>query len=288
MYGYIYKITNRVNLKLYIGQTRRTVSKRFQEHLTRADYYCKRYGNVAYKYMHLYLAMVKYGKDNFSVETIDYADSQEELDEKEKFWIHYFDTVTSGYNMLEGSTKANPMDSTVVKAKHDLIMQSDEVKAKISKTLSNTLKKNGRSEAYRRKISEAQRDRKCFVKDGKRTYTAGANTEKINQLLEEGWLLVSKDKKVSTRIINTNNIFATRSVPVYCILNTGERFDFESILDAGLWWYQTEKPFGNNYSEATYQRKIKMSIQKGEITGRICENNKYKNIKITNIQWFYK
>ena len=305
MYGYIYKITNKLNGKVYIGQTTRTVEKRFQEHLTRAEYYCRRYGKAEYKYMHLYLAMVKDGKENFFVETIDIATSREELDDKEKYWIRQLRAVELGYNMLSGSSTANPMDSALVKAKHDKIMQTVEVRKRISKTLSETLRKNGRSEEYRKKISESQRDRQCFIKNGKRTYTAGANHEKINQLLADGWVCITKVKqnrapKDSTKNANSKRVkelkaakelrksFATRSIPVYCILDTGERFDFESILDAGIWWYETFKPFGEIYSDSNYQRKIKASIKTNHIQSRLLIDNRYKTVYITNIQWFYK
>lgn len=305
MYGYIYKITNKLNGKVYIGQTTRTVEIRFREHLTRAEYYCRRYGKAEYKYMHLYLAIVKDGKENFFVETIDTAASREELDKKEKYWIRQLCTVEQGYNMLNGGSTANPMDSALIKAKHDKIMQTAEVRARISKTLSETLQRNGRSEEYRKKISESQRDRQCFVKNGKRTYTAGANHEKINQLLADGWIRITKVKqnraiKNSTKNVSTQPAkvpkatkeprkeFATRSVPVYCIVDTGERFEFESILDAGVWWYKTFKPFGETYSESNYQRKIKASIKTNHIQSRLLVDNRYKTVYITNIQWFYK
>ena len=48
---------------------------------------------------------------------------------------------------------------------------------------------------------------------------------------------------------------ASRSLGVYCILDTGETLEFDSILHAGKWWYDNYKPFGEVYSTATYQRK---------------------------------
>lgn len=78
------------------------------------------------------------------------------------------------------------MNSSIVKEKHDNKMRSKEVREKISKTLSETLKQNGRSEAYRKKISDSQKDRQCFKKGTKITYTAGANIDKINQLTADG------------------------------------------------------------------------------------------------------
>lgn len=76
IYGYIYKITNNINSKVYIGQTTRTVEARFQEHL----HSCTQKAKAT---MHLYSAMKLYGKEKFKVETIDSAESQEELNKKE-------------------------------------------------------------------------------------------------------------------------------------------------------------------------------------------------------------
>lgn len=73
----VYKIYNDINDKIYIGQTNRTIEKRFQIHKNdskRIDTY-------------FYRAMRKYGVEHFFIELIDTATSQEELDEKEFQWI---------------------------------------------------------------------------------------------------------------------------------------------------------------------------------------------------------
>ena len=66
--GYIYKITNSVNKKIYIGKTVRTVSVRFREHLDRADENYQSY---------LYNAIRKYGQENFIVETIEEVNDED-------------------------------------------------------------------------------------------------------------------------------------------------------------------------------------------------------------------
>lgn len=92
--GFIYKITNTINNKIYIGQTRRSVKERFNKHL----YDCNRDGYDKYS---LYRAMKKYGKENFIVETIEKVDNQY-LDEREQYWISYYDSFKNGYNMTIG------------------------------------------------------------------------------------------------------------------------------------------------------------------------------------------
>ena len=92
--GYIYKIINLSNQKLYIGQTKKTIEERFKNHLKLA----KRHINRC-----LYDAMNKYGYDNFTIKQIEQIPDQY-LDEREKYWITYYNTTNRnyGYNMTAG------------------------------------------------------------------------------------------------------------------------------------------------------------------------------------------
>ena len=92
--GYIYKITNKVNNKAYIGQTIKTVEKRFQQHKNNSN---KPY----FSQIVLYKAFNKYGIQNFKCETIEEIPN-EQLDEREKYWIEYYDTYFNGYNSTLG------------------------------------------------------------------------------------------------------------------------------------------------------------------------------------------
>ncbi len=58
MYGYIYKISNLKNSKVYIGQTTKTIGERYNMHLKAST-------NKSKKTLHLYQAMNKYGIENF-------------------------------------------------------------------------------------------------------------------------------------------------------------------------------------------------------------------------------
>ena len=90
--GYIYKITNNVNNKCYIGQTERTIQIRWLEHIRPSKYKSE---------LPLYRAISKYGIDNFSIEEIEECNNTN-LDEREIYWIDYFDTYRNGYNCTEG------------------------------------------------------------------------------------------------------------------------------------------------------------------------------------------
>lgn len=95
--GNIYKITNKINNKVYIGQTKQTVEARWKRHLQCAKSKVNRY---------LYNAMNHYGYDNFVLEVIEQCDDTL-LDEREKYWIQYYNSFNNGYNMTLGGGGGN-------------------------------------------------------------------------------------------------------------------------------------------------------------------------------------
>lgn len=103
MYGIIYKITNTINGKIYIGQTIHTFSSR----------YCGDISNT--KNEHLRRAIAYYGKDAFRVdEVFDTAESKEELDEKERFYISLYKSNQKryGYNLMSGGHNGTHAEET--------------------------------------------------------------------------------------------------------------------------------------------------------------------------------
>lgn len=93
--GYIYKITNTVNGKMYIGQTRQTIARRWTEHKQ-----CSKSKNLGYESL-LYQAMKKYGIKSFVVEEVEEC-SDELLNDREIYWIAHYGTVENGYNISRG------------------------------------------------------------------------------------------------------------------------------------------------------------------------------------------
>lgn len=91
----VYKITNTINDKVYIGQTVNSLKKRWMGH--RVD--CKRNKNNH----PMYNAMRKHGVENFTIEEISGANSHTELNYQEWLLIHKNNTLwPNGYNMKEG------------------------------------------------------------------------------------------------------------------------------------------------------------------------------------------
>lgn len=106
IYGYIYMVKNKVDNKIYIGQT------------SQKGGFSRRYKHNLPKYtdnIHLKRAIQKYGIDNFEInEEYDIAYSMEELDEKERKYINEFKATDHkyGYNIREGGSNGKLAEST--------------------------------------------------------------------------------------------------------------------------------------------------------------------------------
>lgn len=101
----IYMVTNLINNKKYIGLTTNTFNIRYGAPGVGSERMFKYYsykGNSMNE--HLFNSMKKYGIENFKVEIIDCAEDDEELKEKEKFWISFYNACDDryGYNVSEG------------------------------------------------------------------------------------------------------------------------------------------------------------------------------------------
>lgn len=91
--GKIYKITNELNKKVYIGCTVSSLEKRYYEHLYRCfktDYKSKLYNSIK-----------KYGEENFTIELIEECDI-DKIYETEKKYIEQYDSFKNGLNSTFG------------------------------------------------------------------------------------------------------------------------------------------------------------------------------------------
>ena len=106
MLGIIYKITNKINNKVYIGQTTQTLNLRWQGH-------CQNINNGSYQ-MVIKRAIHKYGKENFIIEEIEEC-NQELLNEREKYWIQFYNSYENGYNSTLGGQDYTKMPKLIKK-----------------------------------------------------------------------------------------------------------------------------------------------------------------------------
>lgn len=104
----IYKVTNLVNQKVYIGQSVNSLNHRKNQHYKESKYH--KNDNT---YFHN--ALRKYPKQSFFWEVIERVDSLEELNAKEIYWIDYYHSTDKekGYNLkLGGNNGGKCCDST--------------------------------------------------------------------------------------------------------------------------------------------------------------------------------
>jgi group I intron endonuclease len=127
---FIYKITNKVNNKVYIGQSVRPIKKRFNRHINDA---------IRNKLdTHFARAIRKYGKDNFICEVIDTAKNQNDLTLKEQYWIQYYDSVKMGYNETDAISKCGG-NTYASKTEEELLEISERIrKSKVGKLNPNS------------------------------------------------------------------------------------------------------------------------------------------------------
>lgn len=152
----IYKITNLINGKIYVGQTMRSIEERFKEHCCTDS----AIGN----------AIRKYGKGNFKLELIAECETNEAANELEMYWIKELNCkAPNGYNLTDGGERRSGFKHT------------DEEKAKIAafskaywSNSKNRLKQSEFFKAYRAehpfsegtksKISDAKKNHEVTLK----------------------------------------------------------------------------------------------------------------------------
>lgn len=132
MYGYIYKTTNIINGKIYIGQHKAT---KFDPTY---------FGSGK----HFLNALKKYGVDSFSCEILEWCETQSLANSRERFWIAYYNAKdrSVGYNITDGgegwkgahhSKETREKISRAKTGSHPkrVYIVSDETRKKISSTL---------------------------------------------------------------------------------------------------------------------------------------------------------
>ena len=117
----VYKITNDINGKIYVGQTIGTLQNRWRGHLSKAKNGCS---------FALHNAIRKYGSEHFHPEVIDIACSHDELDKKEAYWISELNSkIPNGYNIREGGQTSRFSPETLRK-KHEALYQKPSGRSK--------------------------------------------------------------------------------------------------------------------------------------------------------------
>lgn len=197
--GLIYQITNKINGKKYIGQTKRTLECRVREHkrdFNRLNFY-------------LYSALRKYDFENFQWSILEDNIQPEDLNDREKYWIKELNTFApNGYNLTSGGG------------------QGREVSLETRRKISNSRKGIVFSEEHRRNMSIARKS-KTFSEQHKRSLSLAQIGRKHSQETKDKIGLKSKNRKQSEeQILNKSlyyqitdpegNIFTIQNLRKFC------------------------------------------------------------------------
>lgn len=178
----IYKSTNNITGKVYIGQTTQTLEKRVKNHIKES----KTDKNRPFMF-----AINKYGSDNFTFEIIDSANNLDELNDKEIYWIGYYNSVSpNGYNITGGGQGKK-------------MIKTEELGRRISEGLKN-------SEKWQKLLKDNEflkKREKNFIKSSKGKKFTPEHKEKIwkknkerilgfNKSTSKKWIVVDKDNNI--------------------------------------------------------------------------------------------
>lgn len=153
----IYKATNLINGKVYIGQTRQKLARRIDQHFSRAD--------NSNRSSYFINAIRKYKRSDFIWVILSTEESIEQLNEKEKYFIKLFksDIKEYGYNLESGGNcKIIVSESTRKKLSENAIKKGispDNFKKMLAAKKKYNRKRKPMSEECKRKISVAHKGR---------------------------------------------------------------------------------------------------------------------------------
>lgn len=185
---FIYKITNTVNNKVYIGQTIRPIEDRFTRHINDAMN-CK-------LDTHFARAIRLYGPDKFHIEVIDTATSQDELTQKEHDWIVRYNSVEEGYNETDAISKCG---GNTYKGKTDEEMQAIKEKIRDSKLggknphASKIKCKN--VETGKEYFFDSMADAERFFKASNHQFISRRCRGEVTNLYEGKWMFAYQDQE---------------------------------------------------------------------------------------------
>lgn len=249
--GKIYKYTNKINQMVYIGQTKQTLEERDKKHLSQLK------DNT---YFHR--AIQKYGRENFTLELVEDKIPFNQLNEREKYWINYFDsfyTTGKGYNLTQGGQWGSGTQKLTIK-------QADEIKQLILNTNLTFEDIGSRYGVTIYTISDINRG-KSF---NETTLKYPLRPAPERSFIDENKINIILDMLFNTSL-SQKEIALTTNTNEYTIgeINRGKNSWCPNDIN-----YPIRKPIQNN----TYQNKInKEQVQ------QICYDLCFTNIKLEDI-----
>lgn len=209
----IYKITNKINGKTYVGQTKNPLKTRLYSHLKKVREDSK---------LPIHCAIRKYGKENFLIETIESCKINE-LNAKEIFWIKELNSLCqNGYNIRNGGRGKQPEDLKLriresLKHRRNPVLQFNPITGEIVNEFVSLCEAGRQLGIARENLSACaknytKRTNKGFGFIYKEDYR---NLKDKSQLIIKNWKPIGK-----------------RGKSVYGINDNGDKINFDFIVDA--------------------------------------------------------
>lgn len=240
IFGFIYRITNLINNKIYIGQTSRKLSKRILE-------YKKSFLYNNQQNTHLQNSFNKYGFENFKFEVIDIAQNINELNEKEINYIKQYNSTNKkiGYNIESGGKNSIPTTETLEKMSksHLGIKQTDSwVNKRIAIAGSCDAKKYGKKKTDEEKNQLSVISPKFWL--GK--MRSDKTKSKISKTKKENGLS-DKQKKILYKTVYKRNIL-TNTVQSYESTTIAATFEHVNQSTISRWCKNKKNVNGYHWS----------------------------------------
>lgn len=243
----IYKYTNKINNKIYIGQTCKSLEERAQK------------GRNYKGSRHFYNAIQKYGWDNFTVEILEDNLTCEEANEREVFYIALYNStdIRIGYNLREGG-----LNSAV----------SEETRKKISQNAIERYKDKTKNPMYGKKHSQETLNKMSQCKIGEKNPMYGKKLSEESRRKISEYNKLHKDKITHTFTEQERQKMSERmkiqaqqwAKKIYCI---EDNLYFDSITQAA-----------NYYNVA-------VSTLSGHLNKRqkVCKNKHFEYVNNVNV-----
>lgn len=200
-YGVIYKITNKISGKSYIGQTIRSINTRWTQHCS----------NSKFKKTAIGCAIEKYGKENFNIVEVASSFTKEGLDFLEVMFINQETTlVPHGYNLdLGGNGPGRYSEETLQKMRLAKLGKPSHLKGKI------------------------YAEKRAYVKRAARATYSEETCRKIS--MSNMGKILSKEARQKISATKTGVPATWNHCPIIALnVVTGEKIQFKSITHAGI------------------------------------------------------
>lgn len=213
---YVYKITNLMNGKIYIGKSF-DVSGRWKKHIFAAKYKLKN------DYFLIHMAINKYGADNFKIETISEHNSESEALDAETDLIAKLDSTNRniGYNITKGGDGISGLKhSKETKNKMRLAKLGKKPSLETRKKMSESRKGSKRNELTKQKMRDARlkyiQEHPVVSEETRRKISESRIGKKLSEEHKTKISLSSKRKLSDEDVIEIINLLNSRTGPAKC------------------------------------------------------------------------